>query len=204
MLLSHNPDYGCEVHMALEELLLNYGYAIIVMGTFFEGETVVIVAGFLARRGYLDLPWVVTAAFIGTLIGDQLVFFLGRKKGMPYLACHQRWQAKADRILRLLREHQNWVAVGFRFLYGFRTVTPFLIGASGITPPRFLVLNSIGAAAWALSVGGLGYAFGEMVELILKDVKRYELMIIGLILLIGLGFWLFRFRRSRLHHRHER
>jgi membrane protein DedA with SNARE-associated domain len=50
----------------------------ILVGAFLEGETLLVIAGFLAHRGYLGLPFVIAAAFAGTLAGDQLYFHIGR------------------------------------------------------------------------------------------------------------------------------
>ena len=58
--------------MSLQQLITDYGYLAILMGTFLEGETILILGGFASHRGYLELPWVVVSAFIGTLAGDQL------------------------------------------------------------------------------------------------------------------------------------
>ena len=69
------------VVVSLEELVRNYGYIIIVIGTFLEGETILVVAGFLAYSGYLQLPFVILAGFAGTFAGDQLYFYLGRYQG---------------------------------------------------------------------------------------------------------------------------
>jgi len=38
--------------MVLESILNTYGYFALVIGTFLEGETFLIAAGFLAHRGY--------------------------------------------------------------------------------------------------------------------------------------------------------
>ena len=64
--------------MTLESLVDAYGYVAVLVGTFLEGETILILGGFAAHRGYMALPWVILAAFIGSLCGDQLFFFLGR------------------------------------------------------------------------------------------------------------------------------
>jgi len=48
--------------MSLEELISTYGYAAIGIGTFLEGETILILVGFAAHRGYLELPWVIVFA----------------------------------------------------------------------------------------------------------------------------------------------
>ena len=46
----------------LESFLAKYGYIAILLGTAFEGETIMIMGGFSAHRGYLELlPWVVLA-----------------------------------------------------------------------------------------------------------------------------------------------
>jgi len=190
--------------MPIEQLISAHGYVVILIGTFLEGETVLVVGGFLAHRGYLELPWVIAAAFMGTLAGDQLFFFLGRKKGLQYLSKRPTWQAKAGRVSGLLHKHQLWIILGFRFLYGFRTVTPFLIGSSGFAPVRFVVLNVIGAAVWAVVFGVLGYLLGPTFELFLKETKRYELRIVLVIIMVGVAFWLvhlFMERRNRTHNK---
>jgi membrane protein DedA with SNARE-associated domain len=71
--------------MTLEQLVSDYGYAAILIGTFFEGEMVLILGGFAAHRSYLQLPWVIVCAFVGTLFGDQLFYYIGRFRGMRLL-----------------------------------------------------------------------------------------------------------------------
>ncbi len=65
----------------LETFLATYGYPVLIIGVFFEGETVMVLAGVAAHMGYLSLPWVVVCGFGGTLLGDQLYFYLGRRHG---------------------------------------------------------------------------------------------------------------------------
>jgi membrane protein DedA with SNARE-associated domain len=175
--------------MGIETFIIQYGYIVILLGAFFEGETVVVLAGFLVHRGYLAFPLVVMVAFAGTFAGDQLYFFIGRKKGITYLDTHPTWRIKSDRILRLIQRHQTLVILLFRFIYGARTITPFLIGATGISPLKFMVLNTLGGLTWAVVITGLGYVFGHAAELLLHDIKQYELIIIEAIMLTGLFIW---------------
>lgn len=183
--------------MQLEQLITTYGYLALVFGTFFEGETVLIMGGFLARRGYLHLPGVILAAFLGTLAGDQLFYCFGRRKGAAFLDRRAVWRPKLARIQGMLRDHQLAVILGFRFLYGLRTVAPFLIGTSGVRPARFVLLNVIGAAAWSAIVGCLGYSLGLTVELFLAEAKRYETAVLGAIAGAGAAAWLVHFYRER-------
>ncbi len=167
--------------MSLEELISTYGYAAIAIGAFFEGETILVLGGLAASRGYLDLPWVLVSAFLGTLFGDQLYFYIGRAKGHSIIEKRKKWKAKSEKVFSLLNKHQVLLILGFRFLYGLRTVTPILLGASRIAPFNFLIFNILGALAWTIVVGVLGYMFGHTLEVIIGDVKRYELwLFIGL------------------------
>jgi membrane protein DedA with SNARE-associated domain len=162
--------------------------------TFFGGEEFLMLAGFLAHRGYLTFSLIVLSGFTGSLVADQLYFLLGRKKGIAFLNKHPSWQTRADRIGKLLQKHQNLVILLFRFVYGIRAVTPVLIGVSNVSSFKFLVLNAIGAITWAIALTSLGYFFGHAAELLLDDVKKFEFVIIGLIILIGLVVWLLEFR----------
>jgi len=178
--------------MDFQSLIEQYGYAAILIGTFFEGETVLVIAGLLANQGYLKLAGVVIAAFAGALLGDQLYFHIGRWKGQPFIESHPTLKYHSQRVVNLLRNHQNKLILGFRFVYGIRTVTPFVLGASGVAPIRFLVLNTIGALLWALVIGVAGFYFGKVLEQLLGQVKNYEMLIIGSMVGIALVVWLSR------------
>ena len=180
--------------MGIEASIIHYGYIVILLTTFFGGEEFLMLAGFLAHRGYLTFSLIVLSGFTGSFVADQLYFFIGRKNGIAFLNKHPSWKTRADRIRKLLQQHQNLVILLFRFVYGIRTVTPVLIGASNVSSFKFLVLNAIGAMTWAIVLTSLGYYFGHTAELILDDVKKYEFVIIGLIILFGLVVWILEYR----------
>ncbi|QPK65418.1 DedA family protein [Methylomonas sp. LL1] len=186
--------------MDLEQLIIDYGYLALFIGTFLEGETILVIAGFLAHSGYLQLPWVISAAFLGTFAGDQTFFYLGRFKGIRFLEKRPLWHSKTDKVFDLLHRHQIKVVLGFRFLYGVRNVTPFVIGASRMHPVKFFILNFLGALIWAIAVGYLGYEFGDIAQSILGEIKQYEIhFLVGLIVIGLLLFW-----RSTHNARQER
>ncbi len=181
----------------LESILSTYGYPALIIGTFLEGETIMILAGVAAHLGYLELEWVIICGFFGTVIGDQLYFFLGRRHGKTTLAKHPAWQTPATRVLKILERHQNLLILGFRFLYGIRTVTPFVIGMSEVSYMRFTLLNLTGAAIWAVCIALAGYYFGHAVELFLGDIKKYEIEVMAVIAAVAALFWARHFYRRR-------
>lgn len=183
--------------MSLQELVSNYGYLAISVGTFLEGETILILGGLAAHRGFLQLPWVVVCAFLGAFSGNQLYFHIGRHKGEKLLAKRPAWQAKSAKVFAMAEKHQVWLILGFSFIYGVRTVTPFLLGVAGVSPIRFFLLSIIGTLAWATVVANVGYFFGYALQSMLGNVKQYELLIFGVFAGIGILIWLVRHLRYR-------
>jgi len=174
----------------LQQFLHDFGYLALFIGTFFEGETILVLAGFLAFRGYMDINLVVVVAFCGSYAGDQLWYFLGRKHGRKLLARKPRWQLMGDRALEHIRRHPDIWVLSFRFVYGLRTVMPVAIGLSGYPPGRYLLLNGIGAAVWATALAAAAYHFGAALETILPSIKKYELWVLGSLLVLGFVLWL--------------
>ncbi len=175
--------------MPLEELISTYGYVAIAIGVFLEGEATLILGGFAAHRGYLELIWVLLSAFLGTLLNGQLLYYIGRLKGENILKKRPNLKYQSEKALVLLNKHQTLLILGFRFLIGLRTVTPLLLGASRISPFRFLILNILGAFIWTIVIGIMGYLFGHALELIIGDIKRYEEWVFLGIIASGIVAW---------------
>jgi len=147
----------------------------------------------------MDLKLVMIVAFLGSYAGDQLWYFLGRKHGRKLLARKPRWQLMGDKALEHIRKHPDIWVLSFRFVYGLRTVMPVAIGLSGYPPGRYLLLNGIGAAIWAVALATAAYHFGAVLEGLLGSVKKYELWVLGALLVLGGCLWLRRrFKNARL------
>ena len=173
----------------METFVQTYGYWAILIGTFLEGETILVLGGLAAHMGYMDLSGVILAAFAGSLCGDQFFFFLGRRHSTFLLNRRPAWKSKLDRANRLMDRFQTPLILGFRFLYGLRTVMPFAIGISRVQLWRFVLLNAIGAIVWAVVVAGGGYLFGNALEGLLGNVRHYEKMLFALVAVAGVVMW---------------
>jgi membrane protein DedA with SNARE-associated domain len=178
--------------MDLSELIETYGYWVVLIGTLLEGESVLLLAGYAAYSGLLELHWVIAVAVFGSFMGDQLWFYLGRTRGASMLARFPSYAAPAQRAQELLDRYHTPIILALRFLYGLRTVLPFVIGMSStISTLRFQVLNLIGAILWATLGTVLGYLFGTAIETVLGDIHRYQKYIFAFLALAALGYWLY-------------
>jgi membrane protein DedA with SNARE-associated domain len=181
----------------LPGLIEHYGYAAILIGTFLEGETILVLAGLAAHQGYLVLTWVILAAFLGSLGGDQLFFYLGRKHSQAVLSRRPAWKQKVEKVHKLLNRFQTPMILGFRFLYGLRTVSPFVIGMGPVSFKKFILLNAAGALVWAAAIASGGYLFGHALEVVIGEVKSYEVYLMGSVAIVGALIWVSHFYRRR-------
>jgi len=189
--------------VSLHHLVETYGYWAVLLGTFFEGETVLVLAGLAAHHGYLSLPWVMVTAFVGSLAGDQTWFLIGTRWGPRVIEKRPVWKRRIKRARELLQRRGKLLMVGFRFLYGVRSVTPFAIGMSGVPTRVFTPLNTIGAAIWAVGLGGASYLLGEAMKLALARAHHYELYAMLLIAAGGFALWIWSYVRDRRKRRNS-
>jgi len=74
-----------------------------------------------------------------------------------------------------------------RFAYGLRIAGPVAIRMCPLPAWRFLLFNAIGALIWAPLVAGVGYLFGQAMEQVLGEMRRYEeygLVVVAVLLVV--------------------
>jgi len=184
-------------HLDLNTLIATYGYWAIFLGCLMEGETILILGGMAAHQQILHLWPVIAWASAGGMLGDQLLFWSGRYFGSRLLTRLKRQQAAIERVSGLIARYPSTAVFSVRFLYGMRLVGPMVIGASGLSPLRFALLNMLGAIVWATVFVTAGYWAGEALQRLFGDLRPYRLPIaLGVVLLIA-GIALIRHQRAK-------
>lgn len=162
------------VQHLLREYLQIYGYWLLFAGTFLEGEAILIMAGFLAFEGYLNIGGVILTSWAGSFLGDQFYFHLGHFKGRRLLQRFHAIARKFREALRLIEKYGALVAFISRYTYGFRIVLPIILGITSLPARTFLWINLVSALSWATVFALAGYLFGKSASLFLDDVGKYE------------------------------
>ncbi|MEO8217582.1 MAG: DedA family protein [Acidobacteriota bacterium] len=183
--------------MSPETLLEQYGYYAVFLGTFLEGETILVLAGFLAERRYLHLPTVILVAFAGAFSGHVFWFWVGRTKGLQTLKRFPKVERHFAKGIRLFERYGAPTIFISQYLYGLRISCAIIVGISKISTFKFLLYQGISCITWAALIGTLGYYFGEAVETVLgkaAHVERYGLMIL---LLVAFGMWLYHRQKQK-------
>lgn len=180
--------------------LEKYGYTLILGWTFLEGETIVVLAGWMAARmGVLRPELIALCAFCGSFASDQVMFSLGKYKGQAVLRYFPRVARNLDRATKLFKKYDTILILGFRFVYGVRNVTPIMLGISGVSHKKFFFLNFIGAGVWALTFAYGGYyAYATFVTVADYVGHGILYMILAALGIAGL-LWYLRARRNVKH-----
>ncbi|MEA2325204.1 MAG: hypothetical protein QOE68_163 [Thermoanaerobaculia bacterium] len=175
--------------MTPELLLQKFGYLAVFVGTFLEGETILVMAGFFAERGYLKLPLVILTACSGAYVGHVFWFFLGRTQGVKLLDKFPRMKRHFGKGIRLFERYGAPAIFITQWLYGLRVTCAVIIGISRISTIKFLVYEAFTCAVWAFAITTAGYYFGRAVERVLgraAHIEKYGLLVL---LVVGVGFW---------------
>lgn len=189
----------------LQQFVANYGYwgiAGIVglesMGIPLPGETILVLAAiYCATTPDLTIAGVIAAATIGSIIGDNMGYGLGRRYGYPLLLRHGRRIGMSERRIKLgqylFMRHGGMVVFVGRFIALLRILAAFLAGVNHMDWRKFLVANASGAVLWASVFGIGGYLFGQV--LLMAHHAVAPLLVAGAVIgFFGIG-WLL--------HRHE-
>ena len=174
----------------LDHIIQTYGYMAVYVGTLFEGETILILAGIMVHAGYLKLPYIIIAAFAGSLTADQVMFHIGRRRGASILAHRPSWNSRVQQTLGLVNRFRTPIMIVFRFLYGLRIVLPFALGMTNVSAVKFLLYNIISALVWSSAVASGGFLFGKALGIFLGDIRRYEYLIFLFVIGVGFILWI--------------
>jgi membrane protein DedA with SNARE-associated domain len=173
--------------MDLAALLQQYGYAFIFVGTLVEGETLLMLGGYFAHHGYLQLPAVIVIAFVGAICGDQFFFYIGRHHARGLLERFPKLRDRVNVALRRVEHHQGKVVLSMRFLWGLRIALPIAIGLTNMPARRFFWLNLVSAAVWSVLFAVIGYGASQLLSTLVDDLRRYEWQIAIVLVLVGIA-----------------
>jgi membrane protein DedA with SNARE-associated domain len=160
-----------------------------------------IATGYLIWDGTMNWAPAMAVTIAGVLVGDTLLFYLGRKVGKRILRQHKFQTVfpphRVRRAGAYFRKYGDKLIFFARFVAGLRAVVFFMAGSLKVRYSRFLLLDGLAALisvpAWVVLGYGLGHFFGDQISEILKRVKEVKIavsIVIGLALVyVGVRFY---------------
>lgn len=173
------------------------GFALIIMMILLAAATLVtedltcIFTGLLIAQGRIDFLFGTAACFIGILIGDGLLFLLGRWLGRPALArAPLRWMVRPRAVYRASSwfEHRGGkVILLSRFLPGLRLPTYVAAGMLGQSLRTFFFYFALAGLIWTPMLVGISTWAGKEV---LEALRAFEGYAVPILVLLVLGIFL--------------
>lgn len=172
----------------VEAMIAHYGLIAVAIGALLEGETVVSLAGFAAHQHLLNPVAVALTAMAFAFAADQAIYWLARMNRDRPLVRRLAGSAAGRIAIGTVTAHPTGFVLGFRFMFGLRTVGPVAIALAGVPPGRFAALNGLSAVVWGIGWTALGFIAGEAVERVLGHLSRIEhRAMTGLAILAGVA-----------------
>jgi membrane protein DedA with SNARE-associated domain len=138
----------------------------------FPGRAILVAAG-IAAAGHRDVVVLVMTGVTGALLGDHLLYALGRRRGPRLLALYCRLSLGSARCventLACFRRFGALAVLIGRFSTSVRLFAAVLAGSGEIRYRRFILLDLIGSLVYMSLWITLGAAFGAVV---LEQVGR--------------------------------
>lgn len=192
--------------ITLVERLGQWGYLVIFLGALLEsaaflgliipGESLVLVAGFLAAQGLLDLDVLIVVVALGAAVGDSIGYEMGRSMGRPALLRYGNrfgvTDGRIDKAETFFARHGSKAVFLGRFVGFARALIPFLAGSSRMAYRKFLPYNVLGAVLWSAAVTLLGYFLGASWQSAERWIGRASAIIGAILVFALLLVWLWR------------
>jgi len=196
---------------SLVSLIAHHGYVLIGLVVLAEAiglpvpAAIALVAGGAAVASKtLSAPALLILALSAMLVGDTLLFVLGRSMGWALLAVLCRLSLNPESCI--LRSAESFYKRGkitllfAKFIPGVNTMAPPLAGSMKMRPQQFLQLDFAGAALYILAYTSLGFVFRDFLAVITQGLQTAshtfaEVLFTAAVVYIGYRVWLYRKNR---------
>ncbi len=191
-----------------KRLFENYGYLTvflapllentIFLGAIIPGTIVMLLAGLSAHDGLINIWLAYPLAIMGAWIGDTISYGIGRF-GWNRLGPESRFAKMAEEMREPILEHTKWIVLLYHFAGYSRIIGPAASGFFRVPFGRWIVLDYLGSALWAVSFITGGYllgVFGLSLDSTDNNVQVVEILLFGFAA-VSIGIVLYRARTKK-------
>jgi membrane protein DedA with SNARE-associated domain len=177
----------------ISEWITSYGYfglfillVLGIVGIPVPDETLLTFAGYLIFKHKLELYLTFTSAFLGSICGISMSYWLGRSVGFYLIHKYGHLvfitNDKVERVHEWFIRRGRWTLVVGYFIPGVRHLTAYIAGGTKLEWPVFMLFAYSGALIWATTFILLGYFLGDHWQIVLDQFQKN--LVIGTVLLV--------------------
>jgi membrane-associated protein len=183
--------------------LLVFGEAALFVGFVLPGETAVLLGGFLANQGHLNIVTLIVLVVVSAVVGDTVGYEVGKHLGPRVLQVSvlRNHQSRIHDAQEMLRRRGGPAVFVARWTAFFRAVMPGIAGLSQMRYRTFLFWNACGGIAWGITFSLVGYFAGASYEKVASAIGKGTAVVVALLVIAALVVW--RVRRKRRERAEE-
>src|SRR6266550_6928787 len=161
----------------------------LLVGVFLPGDSLLVTAGLLAARGYLNVYALAPLLTVAAICGNSVGYFIGRATGPRVF---NRENSLFFNKKHAMRAHEFYEKYGrgtiilAQFMPVIRTFSPVIAGVAGMRFRQFMTFNIIGAFTWIWSMLAIGYFLGSYIPGIDQHIEIVVVIVVFISLLPGL------------------
>lgn len=170
----------------------------LLVGFFLPGDSLLVTAGLLASRGFLDVYLMGILLSAAAIAGDSLGYAIGKAAGPKIFTRENSFFFNRKHLAHahaFYEKHGGKTIVLARFMPIIRTFAPVVAGVAEMRYRDFVMYNVVGGLAWVWGMLFIGYFLGRYIPGIDQHIDIVIVAVIFLSLLPGIIGWL-RQRRS--------
>jgi membrane protein DedA with SNARE-associated domain len=188
----------------------HHGYLLVFLIVFAEAAglpapaALALIAGGAAAAAHILNPGLVlVVAICAMMLGDSVLFILGRYTGWALLGFLCRLSLNPETCI--LRSAESFYKRGritlvfAKFIPGINTMAPPLAGSMKMKPAQFLQLDFAGACLYVLTYAGVGYVFRDFVAKITHGLQSAGHVVTEVVLVAVVVFAVYRVVQYRRH-----
>jgi membrane protein DedA with SNARE-associated domain len=184
-------------HMASHGYALVFAFALAeAIGLPVPAALALVAGGAVAGSGLLNLPGVFFVALTGLILGDCILFVLGRYTGWALLGLLCRLSVNPESCI--LRSAESFYKRGkatlliAKFIPGVNTMAPPLAGSMKMRPWQFLRFDAAGATLYAGAYIALGFVFREFLALMTRSFVAASQLVEVVVLIAIVAYFAYR------------
>jgi membrane protein DedA with SNARE-associated domain len=191
----------------------HYGYGAIALLLLLENIGIPVVPGEFAMiggaifagtgRAGLNIVLVGIISVVSAIAGAEIGYLIGKFAGRELILHYGKYvfikPHHLERAEAIVDRYGGIVVVIARYIVGLREANGIIAGITQMRWPTFLIFNVLGGCAWVATWVSIGYAAGDHIDTIYRDINRYSLYVLialAALLVAYIGWRLVR-RRSR-------
>jgi membrane-associated protein len=161
----------------------------LLVGVFLPGDSLLVTAGLLAARGYLNIYHLTPLLTLAAISGNSLGYLIGKSSG-PRIFNRENSiffnKKHAIRAHQFYEKHGRKTIVLAQFMPVIRTFAPVVAGVGGMPFRTFVTFNVLGAFLWVWSMLGIGYFLGSYIPGIDQHIEIVVVIVVFISILPGL------------------